>query len=65
MEGRLPLEVIFILSFYNIWLGPLSLSSNLEKISPVVAQIFLFFIVEVVFHGRSSSIGSRLHIKFP
>ena len=26
MEGRLPLEVVFILSFPNIWLGPLSLS---------------------------------------
>jgi hypothetical protein len=26
MEGHLPLKVVIILSFYNIWLGPLSLS---------------------------------------
>jgi hypothetical protein len=48
VEGRLPWEEV----------------SNLEMIRPAVAQIFVFFIFEVVFHGRLSSIKGRLHIKF-
>jgi hypothetical protein len=50
MEGCLPLEVVFILSFNNIWLGPIGLVSNLEKIRPVVAEILISYIFEVLFH---------------
>ena len=38
----------------NTNFGPLSLISNLDKIRPVIAEILLLFIFEVVFHGRSS-----------
>jgi hypothetical protein len=31
----------------------------------VVAEIFLFFILEVAFHGRSPSIRGCLYLKFP
>ena len=47
----------------KIYIRPLV--SNLDKIGPVVAQIFLFFIIEVAFLGRSSSVGGLLHFKFP
>ena len=63
MGGHLPLEVVLILSFHNIWLGLLSLSFKFGKDhvlwrSPSIGGRLP---LEVVFHWRSSSIGGRLH----
>jgi hypothetical protein len=61
MEGRLPLEVVFILSFYNIWLGPISLSFKFgeDQISGCWdTPIFHFWgrlPWKLIFHWRSSS----------
>ncbi len=55
MKGRPHLRFGLVLKAYI---------SNLSKIGPMVADIFLFLIIEVFFHRGSYSMKGHLHLKF-
>ena len=59
--GCLSLEVIFIWHLCTLGLIPTSLSFKFDY-DPVIAETFYFSYFEVIFHFRSSSIGSHLHL---